>query len=119
MQKEREERARPPLAPELLARVRQIQIRTHELVSELLHRAEVIIRPMAMSKQLRLEVIGPPDPVEVVTDPSIGAPDSEAWWDVPVSEVAELESTRGARAQYEQDKRTQKHYLSPGERVPR
>jgi 3D-(3,5/4)-trihydroxycyclohexane-1,2-dione acylhydrolase (decyclizing) len=57
--------------------------------------------------------------VEVVTDPSIGAPDSEAWWDVPVSEVAELESTRAARAQYERDKRTQKDYLSPGERVPR
>ena len=39
MQKEREERARPLLAPELLARVRQIQIRTHELVSELLQGA--------------------------------------------------------------------------------
>ena len=43
----------------------------------------------------------------------IGAPDSEAWWDVPVAEVAELESTQAARAQYEQDKRTQKQYLSP------
>ena len=47
----------------------------------------------------------------------IGAPDSEAWWDVPVAEVAELESTQAARAQYERDKRTQKQYLSPGERV--
>ncbi len=57
--------------------------------------------------------------VQITTDPMIGAPDSEAWWDVPVSEVAELESTQAARAQYEQDKRTQKQYLSPGERVPR
>jgi len=56
--------------------------------------------------------------VEVVTDPSIAAPDSAAWWDVPVSEVAEVESTRAAREQYEQHKRTQKQYLSPGERVP-
>jgi 3D-(3,5/4)-trihydroxycyclohexane-1,2-dione acylhydrolase (decyclizing) len=56
--------------------------------------------------------------VEVVTDPSIAAPDSEAWWDVPVAETAELDSTRQARAQYEQDKRTQNQYLSTSERVP-
>jgi 3D-(3,5/4)-trihydroxycyclohexane-1,2-dione acylhydrolase (decyclizing) len=57
--------------------------------------------------------------VQITTDPMLGAPDSEAWWDVPVAEVAELESTQAARAQYEQDKRTQKQCLSPGERVPR
>lgn len=56
--------------------------------------------------------------VEVVTDPSIAAPDSEAWWDVPVAETAELDSTREARAQYEQDKRAQNQYLSTSERVP-
>ena len=57
--------------------------------------------------------------VQVETDPLIGAPSSEAWWDVPVAEVAELETTRAAREQYEQHKRTQKQHLSPGERVPR
>ena len=45
--------------------------------------------------------------VQVHTDPSISAPDSEAWWDVPVAEVAALDSTRAARAEYERDKATQ------------
>src|SRR5690606_20302288 len=34
-----------------------------------LHRAEVIIRPMALGKQLRLEVDGPGDEFEIETDP--------------------------------------------------
>jgi 3D-(3,5/4)-trihydroxycyclohexane-1,2-dione acylhydrolase (decyclizing) len=55
--------------------------------------------------------------VEVQTDPLIGAPDSEAWWDVPVAEVSELESTRDARAGYERDKRTQQTYLNVPEKV--
>jgi 3D-(3,5/4)-trihydroxycyclohexane-1,2-dione acylhydrolase (decyclizing) len=50
--------------------------------------------------------------VEVQTDPLVGAPDSEAWWDVPVAEVAGLESTRAARAAYEQNKRAQKPYVT-------
>ena len=50
--------------------------------------------------------------VEVQTDPLVGAPDSEAWWDVPVAEVAGLESTRVARATYEQNKRTQRRYVT-------
>jgi 3D-(3,5/4)-trihydroxycyclohexane-1,2-dione acylhydrolase (decyclizing) len=55
--------------------------------------------------------------VHVETDPLVGAPDSEAWWDVPVAEVSELESTRAARSEYERDKRTQQSYLSTHERV--
>jgi 3D-(3,5/4)-trihydroxycyclohexane-1,2-dione acylhydrolase (decyclizing) len=50
--------------------------------------------------------------VHVETDPLVGAPDSEAWWDVPVAEVAGIESTRAARAAYEQHKRQQRPYLS-------
>ena len=38
-------------------------------VADLLHRAEVIIRPMAMAKALRLEVTGPGEPVQIETDP--------------------------------------------------
>jgi 3D-(3,5/4)-trihydroxycyclohexane-1,2-dione acylhydrolase (decyclizing) len=49
--------------------------------------------------------------IQVHTDPSVPAPDSEAWWDVPVSEVAALESTRDARAVYERNKATQHTYL--------
>ena len=49
--------------------------------------------------------------VHVQTDPLLPAPDSPAWWDVPVAQVAELESTRDARAAYEVHKRNQRTYL--------
>ncbi|MEV6968736.1 3D-(3,5/4)-trihydroxycyclohexane-1,2-dione acylhydrolase (decyclizing) [Hamadaea sp. NPDC051192] len=49
--------------------------------------------------------------VHVETDPLAPAPDSRAWWDVPVAQVAELESTRTARADYEIHKRDQRTYL--------
>ena len=39
--------------------------------------------------------------VHVQTDPLVAAPDSDAWWDVPVAAVAELDCTRAARAAYE------------------
>ena len=53
--------------------------------------------------------------VHVETDPMVGAPDSEAWWDVPVAEVAGIDSTREARATYEEHKRTQRTYLTGAE----
>jgi len=49
--------------------------------------------------------------VYVETDPLIGAPDSEAWWDVPVAETSPLASTREARAAYENAKKAQRPYL--------
>jgi 3D-(3,5/4)-trihydroxycyclohexane-1,2-dione acylhydrolase (decyclizing) len=49
--------------------------------------------------------------VHVEVDPMVGAPDSGAWWDVPVAEVASLESTRAARAEYERARRQQRTYL--------
>jgi 3D-(3,5/4)-trihydroxycyclohexane-1,2-dione acylhydrolase (decyclizing) len=55
--------------------------------------------------------------VQVETDPLVPAPSSEAWWDVPVAEVAALESTRAARESYERDKATQKTYLKTPETV--
>jgi 3D-(3,5/4)-trihydroxycyclohexane-1,2-dione acylhydrolase (decyclizing) len=55
--------------------------------------------------------------VQVHTDPLVPAPSSEAWWDVPVAEVASLESTRDARRAYERNKATQKTYLRPPETV--
>jgi 3D-(3,5/4)-trihydroxycyclohexane-1,2-dione acylhydrolase (decyclizing) len=55
--------------------------------------------------------------VHVETDPLIGAPSSEAWWDVPVAETSELESTRTARVEYEREKATQHTWLSTHERV--
>jgi 3D-(3,5/4)-trihydroxycyclohexane-1,2-dione acylhydrolase (decyclizing) len=51
--------------------------------------------------------------IYVETDPLVGAPDSEAWWDVPVSAKSTLESTSAARATYEQHKQTQRPLLTP------
>ena len=51
--------------------------------------------------------------VHVETDPLVPAPDSPAWWDVPVAEVSALDSTREARTGYEQHKANQRHHLAP------
>jgi 3D-(3,5/4)-trihydroxycyclohexane-1,2-dione acylhydrolase (decyclizing) len=49
--------------------------------------------------------------VHVEADPLVDTPGSEAWWDVPVAEVAAVESTRRARQDYERSKRAQRDYL--------
>jgi 3D-(3,5/4)-trihydroxycyclohexane-1,2-dione acylhydrolase (decyclizing) len=49
--------------------------------------------------------------IYVETDPLIGAPDSESWWDVPVSATSTLESTQQARKTYDEYKATQKLFL--------
>jgi 3D-(3,5/4)-trihydroxycyclohexane-1,2-dione acylhydrolase (decyclizing) len=49
--------------------------------------------------------------VHIETDPLSPVPSSESWWDVPVPEVAELESTRAARVSYDAAKRDQRLYL--------
>ena len=54
---------------------------------------------------------GGPVLVHVETDPLVPAPGSESWWDVPVAEVSEVDSTRQARKAYEQSKAGQRPYL--------
>ncbi|MDQ4098307.1 MAG: thiamine pyrophosphate-dependent enzyme, partial [Actinomycetota bacterium] len=49
--------------------------------------------------------------VEIQTDPLAPVPSPESWWDVPVSEVATLESTQKARETYEAHKSDQRPYL--------
>jgi 3D-(3,5/4)-trihydroxycyclohexane-1,2-dione acylhydrolase (decyclizing) len=49
--------------------------------------------------------------IHIETDATIAAPDSRAWWDVPVAEVSELESTSAARRAYEQDRSAQRLHL--------
>ncbi|PXY22494.1 3D-(3,5/4)-trihydroxycyclohexane-1,2-dione acylhydrolase (decyclizing) [Prauserella muralis] len=49
--------------------------------------------------------------VHVETDPFGPNPPGSAWWDVPVSEVSELDSTRKAHETYAAAKRSQRHYL--------
>jgi 3D-(3,5/4)-trihydroxycyclohexane-1,2-dione acylhydrolase (decyclizing) len=55
---------------------------------------------------------GGPVLIHVETDPFVPAPDSGSWWDVPVSEVAALDSTREARGTYEQHKAQQRPLLA-------
>jgi 3D-(3,5/4)-trihydroxycyclohexane-1,2-dione acylhydrolase (decyclizing) len=49
--------------------------------------------------------------VYVETDPLAPVPSSESWWDVPVSEVAALDSTNQARTTYETHKVGQRLFL--------
>jgi len=51
--------------------------------------------------------------VHIETDPMVPAPDSEAWWDVPVAEVSGLEDTRRAREAYEAAKPAQRPLIGP------
>ncbi|MBA2772595.1 MAG: 3D-(3,5/4)-trihydroxycyclohexane-1,2-dione acylhydrolase (decyclizing) [Nocardioidaceae bacterium] len=51
--------------------------------------------------------------VHIETDPSVPAPDSPAWWDVPVAGVSTLQSTQNARATYDNAKRSQRSHLRP------
>jgi 3D-(3,5/4)-trihydroxycyclohexane-1,2-dione acylhydrolase (decyclizing) len=53
--------------------------------------------------------------VEIVTDPLAPVPSSESWWDVPVAETSELESTRAARSAYEEKKASQRGYFRPAD----
>ncbi|WP_116201531.1 3D-(3,5/4)-trihydroxycyclohexane-1,2-dione acylhydrolase (decyclizing) [Amycolatopsis circi] len=49
--------------------------------------------------------------VHVETDLYGPNPPGSGWWDVPVSEVSDLDSTREARETYTAAKRRQRHYL--------
>jgi 3D-(3,5/4)-trihydroxycyclohexane-1,2-dione acylhydrolase (decyclizing) len=51
--------------------------------------------------------------IHVETDPLVPAPPSPSWWDVPVAEVASLETTREARTAYEHQKARQRSHLRP------
>ena len=53
--------------------------------------------------------------IHVETDPLVYAPDSDAWWDVPVSSVSELDSTQTAYAEYTDHKSRQRPLLGPAQ----
>ncbi|MCT7660469.1 3D-(3,5/4)-trihydroxycyclohexane-1,2-dione acylhydrolase (decyclizing) [Mycobacterium deserti] len=54
--------------------------------------------------------------IHVETDPMISAPDSQSWWDVPVSEVSTLSSTREAYETYAEWKKIQRPLINPSDR---
>jgi 3D-(3,5/4)-trihydroxycyclohexane-1,2-dione acylhydrolase (decyclizing) len=56
--------------------------------------------------------------IHINSDPLLYSPDGGGWWDVPVAETSTLESTRAARADYEQNRALQKPYLGPAPTAP-
>jgi 3D-(3,5/4)-trihydroxycyclohexane-1,2-dione acylhydrolase (decyclizing) len=51
--------------------------------------------------------------IHVETDPLVCGPDSQSWWDVPVSQVSTLESTRSAFQTYTERRRFQRPLVRP------
>ena len=49
--------------------------------------------------------------IHIESDPLVYAPGGEGWWDVPVAEVATLDSTRRARTDYESRRTAQRPLL--------
>ena len=56
---------------------------------------------------------GGPVVIHVETDPLVHAPDSASWWDVPVSEVSDLDTTQTAYAEYVDHKAAQRPLITP------
>jgi 3D-(3,5/4)-trihydroxycyclohexane-1,2-dione acylhydrolase (decyclizing) len=88
----------PPLPVDLAANAESlgadvIRVRTIEEFREAIARSRASDRTTA---------------IHIETDPLAPAPDSENWWDVPVAEVAQLDSTTAARKTYEAHKSDQR-----------
>jgi 3D-(3,5/4)-trihydroxycyclohexane-1,2-dione acylhydrolase (decyclizing) len=49
--------------------------------------------------------------IVIETDPTVGVPGYDSWWDVAVAEVSELESVREARARYEVARKRERYHL--------
>lgn len=49
--------------------------------------------------------------IEIETDPAVGVPNYESWWEVPVAETAEMESVREQRKSYEEARQRQRYYV--------
>jgi 3D-(3,5/4)-trihydroxycyclohexane-1,2-dione acylhydrolase (decyclizing) len=49
--------------------------------------------------------------IVIETDPSIGVPGYESWWDVAVAEVSEMDSVHEARARYEEARKRERYHL--------
>lgn len=51
--------------------------------------------------------------IHIETDPLAPVPSSESWWDVPVAQVSELDSTHQAFEAYTEHKKNQRPYVTP------
>jgi 3D-(3,5/4)-trihydroxycyclohexane-1,2-dione acylhydrolase (decyclizing) len=79
-----------------------IRVRTIDEFRAAVHRARAADRTVA---------------IHIETDPLASVPSSESWWDVPVAEVASLDSTQQARRTYERAKARQRPLLNPSGRT--
>ena len=52
-----------------------------------------------------------PTLIQVHSDPLLYGPDGEGWWDVPVAATSAVESTGGARAEYDEQRKAQRPLL--------
>ncbi|WP_019204012.1 3D-(3,5/4)-trihydroxycyclohexane-1,2-dione acylhydrolase (decyclizing) [Tsukamurella sp. 1534] len=52
-----------------------------------------------------------PTVIHIHNDPFVYAPEGDGWWDVPVAEVSEVESTTAARAEYLAQQKAQRPLL--------
>jgi 3D-(3,5/4)-trihydroxycyclohexane-1,2-dione acylhydrolase (decyclizing) len=75
------------------------------------HSIDELERAIKEAKAARAD--GGPIVIHVETDPLVHAPDSASWWDVPVSAVSDLDSTRAAFVEYLDHKATQRAFLDP------
>ncbi len=50
--------------------------------------------------------------VVIESQPGVGVPGYESWWDVAVAEVSQMESVRQARAQYVEARKKERHHLA-------
>ncbi|MGQ0574841.1 MAG: 3D-(3,5/4)-trihydroxycyclohexane-1,2-dione acylhydrolase (decyclizing) [Pseudonocardia sp.] len=78
-----------------------IRVRTIEEFRAAIHTARAATRTTA---------------IHIETDPLAPVPSSESWWDVPVAEVSEIDSTRQARKIYEAAKAAQRPLIGRNER---
>ena len=49
--------------------------------------------------------------IVIKTDPSVGVPGYESWWDVAVAEVSAMDGVRQARARYEEARKLERRHL--------
>ncbi|OLP55206.1 hypothetical protein BJM39_23640 [Salmonella enterica subsp. enterica serovar Javiana] len=95
-----------PLPVDLAANARSLGAHVIEVHS----RAEL---EQAVKEAKAVPSDGGPVVIHVETDPTVHAPGSGSWWDVPVSEVSELASTRDAYAEYVERKKRQRPLVGP------
>jgi len=98
----------PPLPTDLAANARSLGARVIEV-----HSAAELDAAVAEAKAHPAD--GGPVVIHVETDPLVPAPDSAGWWDVPVSAVSGLDSTRQAYEEYVRRKESQRPLLAPAE----